>query len=199
MKRYQFTAVAVIIAAIALGIWTYVNRSDSADYISKGESGNKEAEQDNKAASSITWLSFTTSGYDSLNVSFDYPEGSIVEEGGNDSFQAYAIVKEGKRDVVVMIIDETNKDAFVSAMTDAGATQTTSDRGVTYRGAPQAGSILADLSDYLQTTADATLALFIPDAQYSSGFTSLIVDVGADWDPDVLDYFTRTFAFIVRK
>ncbi len=198
MKRYQLIAIVLIMTAVALGIRTYTNRPDT-DYISTGVSGNPDAEQDTLAASSITWKTFTTLSTDSFNVSFDYPEGSTIEEGANDSFQAYAIVKDGKRDVVVMIIDDANKDDFVKAMTDADATQSTSDRGVTYRGVPQADSVLAGLSDYFQTMPDVELALFIPDAQYSPGFTSMLIDIGADWNPDVLDYLTRTFAFIVRE
>ncbi|MEK7665619.1 MAG: hypothetical protein AAB337_01925, partial [Patescibacteria group bacterium] len=145
MKRYQLIAIVLIMTAVALGIRTYTNRPDT-DYISTGVSGNPDAEQDTLAASSITWKTFTTLSTDSFNVSFDYPEGSTIEEGANDSFQAYAIVKDGKRDVVVMIIDDANKDDFVKAMTDADATQSTSDRGVTYRGVPQADSVLAGLS-----------------------------------------------------
>ncbi len=195
MKRpLMLVPVIVIITAAVLFVSDSVNKSKQP----QTPVTDTAAVQDTKAASTITWKSFTTNHDDPVNISFDYPDGSTVSEGATDTFQAYSIEKDGTWDVVTLILKDEQVAQFEAALVIGGATKTEDERGRLYR-----GGVLSD-NDVIGNTSGLEIgktpvAVYIHTKQYSPGFTAVLIDVGADWSPDVFDYFTRTFAFMRRS
>ena len=195
MKKYQLIAVLLILIAASLAYWTYMN--DSQTELVQTEN---ETSEENDAAE-VVWKTFVTSSTDTINASFDYPEGSTVEEVALGDYAAFIITKDETWDAVVLIIGDDEKSFLEQGMLAGGATETKAagDRGTFYTGVTLSSDMLLNGTSQLQQElSDTTFNVFIPTQQPSPGYTSVLIDVDADWSEENFDYFTRTFAFIMR-
>lgn len=204
LQRYQWSALALILLALGLGYWTYVYRHTAGSTPEEAATSDttQDMNQDVSEVAGISWKTFVTSATHRINASFDYPADSTVEEMTLGNYTAFVMVKEEKWDSLVLIIGDDERVYFERSILAAGATksQASGDRGTFFTGAIVNPEMLVNGSLQLQQELGSrTLNLFIPTMQPSPGYTSILIDANADWSQEAFDYFTRSFAFMMRE
>lgn len=142
------------------------------------------------------WDIFVTSGAESLNVSFDMPAGSEIFEGGTDTFTAFEINRDGKTDAMIIVFEAQERGSFIKTIGGSEARVTESERGAMISNTTfHENSVIAN-TQTMNEDDQTPISVFVPPIYES--LAAAIIDIEADWSPEMLDHVARSLVFQKR-